>query len=157
MRKIQGDLFELAISNKDIDAFCFPTNQNYSLDGKACMNEGHAKLCVERYPATAIRLGKCLRNFGTNVPFVIGAIDGYGGYLEPNIKMIKGKQFKALIFSFPTINNLSEGVSLELIKRSAQELINMANRYDLMGIALACAEGREIIENILDHRFVAIN
>jgi hypothetical protein len=162
MREAKGNLFELAISNKDVDAVCINTNQHYSLDGRAVMQDRLSLECNQRWPATSFRLAKCLKNFGTNVPFIIGAFDGYGQHLEPNIKMIKAHEFKALIFSFPTVNNLNDGSNLELIKNSAIEMINMANRYNLQGIALARSEGllwsdiREALASILDNRFIII-
>ena len=51
-----------------------------------------------------------------NVPYVIGALDEDGEYLEPNSSMIKEQKFKTLILSFPTINNLMDGANLDLVE-----------------------------------------
>jgi macro domain-containing protein len=166
MKETKGNLFDLMLHD-GVDGIGILTNQNYTLDGRACMSGGCAKECADRFPQTSFRLAKCLKNFGTNVPFVIGAVDVEGKYLEPNHKMIKGKQFKSLIFSFPTINDLMVGASLELIKNSSQEMVNMANRYDLAGIVvprMGCGIGglswtdvKQVVEPILDNRFTIVS
>src|SRR5271166_5887211 len=121
MKERKADLFE-TIYEDGVDAICITTNGQYTLDGKAAMGGGCAGVCAKRWPQTAIRLGKCLKNFGTNIPFVIGALDAQGEYIEPSLKIIKEKKFKCLIFSFPTINNLIDGANLDLIRNSANEL-----------------------------------
>jgi len=168
MKEIKGDLFDLILDSKSrYDGIAITTNRNYTKDGHACMGGGCAKQCVDLWPNTSTRLAQCLKNFGTNIPFIIGALDTSGQYAEPNHKMIKAKKFKALIFSFPTINDLMQGADLELIKNSATEMINMVNRYELGSVllgrpgagigGLSWAEVKNVIDKILDDRFTIVS
>src|SRR5271154_4848415 len=121
MKELKADLFE-TIYEDSVDAICITTNGQYTVDGRAAMGGGCAGVCAKRWPETAFRLGKCLKNFMTNQPFVIGALDADGNYIDPNMKIIRDRKFKCLIFSFPTIDNLMDGAKLPLIERSAKEL-----------------------------------
>ena len=133
MKERKADLFE-CIYEPGVDAICITTNGQYTLDGRAAMGGGCAGVCAKRWPQTAVRLYKCLKNLGANVPYVIGALNDKGEYIEPSLKIIKEKKFKCLIFSFPTINNLIDGGNLELIKQSAEELRVLVDRFDLRGV-----------------------
>jgi hypothetical protein len=168
MKELKKDLFDCS---KDADAICITTNGNYTKDGMACMGGGCAGQCAKKWPETAMRLGKCLINFkddpNPNRPFVIGALDGYGNYIEPNLRIIKQRLFKCLIFSFPTMNNIIDGASLELIEKSAKEMVVWANRFGLrniicprMGVGiggLKWSEVKKIVEPILDDRFTIVS
>jgi hypothetical protein len=99
MKEIKADLFE-TIYEDDVDAICITTNGMYLTDGRAAMGGGCAGVCAKRWPETAFRLGKCLKNLLTNVPFVIGALDADGEYLEPNLKMIKRRSSRLLSLVF---------------------------------------------------------
>jgi hypothetical protein len=166
MKEKKADLFETIMDN-DVDAICITTNGQYTLDGRAAMGGGCAGVCAKRWPDTAVRLGQCLKNFGTNVPYVIGAIDSKGNYLKPSLKMIKEKSFKCLILSFPTINNLMDGANLDLIKQSAQELKAMVYKYELNGIVcprpgvgiggLNWSDVKPVLEEFLDDKFTIVS
>lgn len=166
MKEIKTDLFE-TIYEDEVDAICITTNGQYTMQGIAAMGGGCAGVCARRWPETAQRLGKMLKTFGTNIPFVIGALDEDGNYLEPTREMIKNKEFKCLIFSFPTINNLMDGSNLQLIKQSATVLKDYVDNFDLKGIVLArpgvgigglkWKDVKPEIENILDDRFTIVS
>lgn len=166
MKEKKADLFEM-IQDEKVDAICITTNGQYTLDGRAAMGGGCAGVCAKRWPETAIRLGKCLKNFGTNVPFVIGALDSKGAWIEPTLKKIKEGKCKCLIISFPTIDNLVDGSDLELIKRSAQELKLMVDKYELRGVVvprpgvgiggLNWADVKTIIAPFMDDRFTVVS
>lgn len=166
MKERKADLFE-TIFEDNVDAICITTNGQYTTDGRAAMGGGCAGVCAKLWPETALRLGKCLKNFGTNIPFVIGALDKDGKYLEPNMKMIKERKFKTLIFSFPTIDNLMDGAKLQIIERSAQELKALVERFDLRGVVigrpgagiggLRWVDVKTLIEPILDDRFTIVS
>lgn len=167
MREIKKDLFS-CIFDPEIDAICITTNGHYTTDGLGVMGGGCAAECAKRWPATSIRLGKCLKNFGTNIPFIIGAVDDEGDYLEPNLKLIKEEKYNCLIFSFPTIDNLIDGAKLELIQRSAEEMKIFADRFGLKGIVLGRPgsgigglnyhkEVKPLLEKILDNRFIIVS
>ena len=77
MKERKTDLFE-TIYEDDVDAICITTNGQYTMQGIAAMGGGCAGICARRWPETAQRLGRLLKSFGTNVPFVIGAVDEDG-------------------------------------------------------------------------------
>ena len=166
MKEIKADLFE-TIYEDGVDAICITTNGMYLTDGRAAMGGGCAGVCAKRWPETAIRLGTCLKNFSTNVPFVIGALDEEGNYIEPKLPMIKARQFKTLIFSFPTIDNLMDGAKLNLIEKSAKELKILVDRFELKGIVcprpgvgiggLNWADVKTVIEPYMDDRFTIVS
>jgi hypothetical protein len=166
MREQKADLFEM-IYEEGVDAICITTNGHYTTEGLAVMGGGCAGVCAKRWPDTAVRLGKCLKNFGTNQPFVIGALDANGDYVEPNLRMIKEFKFKCLIFSFPTIDNLLDGAKLSLIKQSAEELKKLVERFGLRNVVVprpGCGIGslnykdvKPILEDIFDDRFTIVS
>ena len=166
MKEIKKDLFD-CISDLETDAILITTNGQFDDNGKACMYGGCARVCADRWPETAFRLGTCLKNFNLNVPYVIGALDENGDYIKPNLRIIKERKFKNLILSFPTINNLMDGANLDLVRDSARELRAMADRFELRGIVSgrpACGIGglvwkdvRPVIEEFFDDRFTVVS
>jgi O-acetyl-ADP-ribose deacetylase (regulator of RNase III) len=166
MKELKTDLFE-TIYEDGVDAICITTNGQYTMQGLAAMGGGCAGVCARRWPETAQRLGRMLKTFGSNIPFVIGALDDDGEYLEPTRDMIKNKEFKCLIFSFPTINNLIHGSNLQLIKQSATLLKDYVEQFGLKNVmvprpgvgigGLDWAEVKPAIENILDDRFTVVS
>lgn len=166
MKELKADLFEV-IYDKSVDAICITTNGQYCADGRAAMGGGCARIAADRWPETSFRLGTCLKNFGTNVPFVIGALDERANYLEPKMKMIRERKYKCLIFSFPTIDDLMDGAKLDLIRNSAQELKILVDRFELRGIVLGrpgCGIGalsykdvKPILEEFFDDRFTIVS
>lgn len=166
MKEKKADLFE-AIYDDEVDAICITTNGQYTSDGRAAMGGGCAGVCAKRWPETSYRLGTCLKNFMTNEPFVIGALDKDGQYIEPKLKMIKERKFKCLIFSFPTIDLLMDGARLDLIKRSAASLKTLVDRFELKGVVigrpgvgiggLTWGDVKPELEKILDDRFTIVS
>lgn len=166
MKEKKADLFE-TIYDEDVDAICITTNGQYTTDGRAAMGGGCAGVCAKLWPETSYRLGKCLKNFMTNEPFVIGALNADGIYMEPNLKMIKERKYKCLIFSFPTIDLLMDGAKLDLIKKSAQSLKVLADRFELKGIVvprmgvgiggLSWSDVKPVVEPYLDDRFTVVS
>lgn len=166
MKEKKADLFE-SIHDPEVDCICITTNGMYSLDGRAAMGGGCAGVCAKRWPKTSQRLAACLKNFEKNVPFVIGALDRKGNWIDPTLKMIKEMKFKCLIISFPTINDLMDGASLDLIKQSAHELKAMVQKYGLRHVvcprpgvgvgSLPWADVKSIIEPIFDDRFTVVS
>jgi O-acetyl-ADP-ribose deacetylase (regulator of RNase III) len=170
MKELKRDLFD-CVKEVGVDAICITTNGNTTKNGNACMGGGCAGECAKRWPETVVRLGKCLINFKDdpkpNRPFVIGALDGYGKYIEPNLRIIKQGLYKCLIFSFPTMNSIMDNASLELIESSAKEMVVWANRFGLRNIIVprpgvgigGCHwdDVKKIIEPILDDRFTIVS
>jgi hypothetical protein len=166
MKERKADLFE-TIYEDGVDAICITTNGMYLKDGTAAMGGGCAGVCAKRWPETSVRLGKCLKNFLTNVPFVIGALDADGEYIEPSLKIIKERKFKTLIFSFPTIDSLMDGAKIELIRNSAKELKVLVDRFELKGVVvprmgvgiggLKWSDVKPVVEPYLDDRFTIVS
>jgi len=166
MKELKEDLFE-CIFDSEADAICITTNGNYSRNGVAIMGGGCAGEAARRWPEMPVRLGKMLRSFTSNIPFVIGAVDENGDALELTKELVDSRQFKCLVFSFPTINNLIDGSNLSLIKQSATIMMDYANQYGLKKIVLGrpgvgigglkWSEVKPEIENILDDRFVIVS
>jgi len=166
MKERKVDLFETILED-GVDSICITTNGQIDSSGRACMYGGCAKVCADRWPETSLRLGKCLKNFNLNVPYVIGAVDKDGNYLEPNLKIIKDKKYKSLILSFPTINKMLDGANLDLIKESAKEIRALADRFNLNGIVsgrAGCGIGslewgtvKPVIEEFFDDRFTIVS
>lgn len=166
MKERKADLFE-TIYEDGVDAICITTNGMYLADGRAAMGGGCAGVCAKRWPETSMRLGKCLKNLMENVPYVIGALDADGEYLEPNLKMIREHKFKTLIFSFPTIDNLMDGAKLGLIKKSAKELKVLVDRFGLRSImvprpgvgigGLSWGDVKPQLEEFMDDRFTIVS
>lgn len=166
MKELKEDLFE-CIFDSEVDAICITTNGNYSRSGVAIMGGGCAGEAARRWPEMPLRLGKMLRSFMSNIPFVIGAVNENAEALELTKELVDSRQFKCLVFSFPTINNLIDGSNLELIKQSATIMMDYANQYGLKKIVLgrpgvgigglSWSEVKPEIESILDDRFVIVS
>lgn len=167
MKEIKRDLFE-CILDDGVDAICITTNGHYTKSGNAVMGGGCARVCAEKYPSTVKRLGTCLKQFGSNVPYIIGAVGKNGEELELSTNLIKNKEYKCLIFSFPTINDLMNGANIELIKQSAAIMADYANQYNLKNIVCARfgsgiggldwhKEVKPFVEPILDDRFTIVS
>lgn len=167
MRERKQDLFEI-ILEPEIDAVCITTNGNYSRQGLAIMGGGCARVAAEKWQQLPINLGKCLKTHGNNIPYIIGATNELGDYIELDHQMIVNKEYKCLIFSFPTINSLNDGgASLDLIKRSAVLMMDYANSYKLKGVVCArfgsgigglnwYDEVFPVVKDILDDRFIVV-
>jgi hypothetical protein len=166
MKELKKDLFE-CINDPDVDAICITTNGHFTKSGFAVMGGGCAKVAADRWPEVSKRLGTLLKQTGSNVPFVIGMVDENGNHIPPTADLIKNKQFKCLIFSYPTINQLIDGANLQLIKQSATIMVEYADKYDLKGIVigrmgsgiggLQWANVKPEVENILDDRFIVVS
>lgn len=166
MKEAKKDLFEM-IFDSETDAICLTTNGQYNRYGHAIMGGGCAGIAAEKWPELPRNLGKCLKVFGSNIPYIIGATDDDGNYLKPDHEMIKDKKFKCLIFSFPTINRLADGGNLQLVKQSATIMKDHADHYKLkkivcprpaVGIAgLEWSDVKKEIEDILDDRFLIVS
>jgi hypothetical protein len=166
MKEIKKDLFE-CILDPEVDAICVTTNGNYTRNGSALMSGGCAGVAARRWPEVPKRLGKMLRTFLSNIPFIIGAVDDKGDHIELTHDTLKEHQFKCLIFSFPTMHNIMNSANINLIKQSATIMVDYTNQYNLKKVVIARPgtgvgglEWKDVkpeIENILDDRFVIVS
>jgi len=166
MKERKTDLFE-TIYEDGVDAICITTNGQWTTDGRAAMGGGCAGVCAKRWPQTAMRLGWLLKEFRQNVPLIIGAVDADGNHIEVTPQLVMNKEYKCLIFSFPTIDNLMDGAKLDLIKRSAEKMVQSADKYDLKNImvprpgagigGLDWNDVKTVLAPILDDRFTIVS
>lgn len=166
MKEAKKDLFK-SMSEKEVDAICITTNGHWTLDGKAAMGGGCAGVCRETYPQTCENLGLLLKkNSPANVPFLIGAV-GEDLKYKDHVQAVQDRNFKCLIFSFPTIDDFITGADLQLIHRSSVIMVQYANAYKMrrilvprMGSGIGgldwYREVKPLVEPILDDRFTIV-
>lgn len=166
MKELQKDLFDCLLED-GVDAICVTTNGNFTFQGLAIMGAGCALELKQRYPKTQVNLGRYLKSSGVNVPYIIGAVDSKGKFLEIKKEDIDNKNYKCLLISFPTKNHFKENSSIELIEQSCNFLVGMANKYNLNNIVMprpGVGFGKlnwdfvkQKIENLLDDRFTIVS
>lgn len=144
MKELRADLFECAGPN---DAICVTTNGMVKNDGRAVMGAGVAKEAVRRYPLIDYNLAKHLAHYGNHVGLIFE---------------------KPRVYSFPTKHHWRDDSDIELIKRSAHELVDLTfnQPYDRIFIPRpGCQNGRlnwEDVKAVLEpilvwDRFVVVN
>ncbi|HWI40203.1 MAG TPA: ADP-ribose-binding protein [Verrucomicrobiae bacterium] len=139
MREISGDILE-HLGERPV---VITTNGKVWPDGTAVMGDGCAREAARRLPDLPARLGRLLMEKGNRV-FDLG--DG--------------------IVSFPVEESPWEVSSITLIRRSALELRELADRrgwHEVVlpppgcgGAGLTVAEVRPVLESILDDRFLLL-
>lgn len=166
MQELKKDFFD-CVFDPEVDAICIPTNGHYNRLGAAIMYGDCAEEAAKRWPEIQMRLGKLLRSFGKNIPFIIGALNEKAEPLELTGGLIDDRLFKCLIFNFPTTNNLTRGAEINLIKQSALILMDYIRQYNLKKVILTFrgvgidelkwGAIRSEIGNILDDRVTIIS
>ncbi len=163
MKEMKGNVFDLAME-PGVDSICITTNGITNYNGLAMMGAGTAGEAARRWPNVRFNLGKALKAFG-NLPFVIGYLDDQGTFNDPNKKVIASKQYKSLIWSFPTKGDFRLNAQMDLIKRSSQLMSEMATSLKLTNVMIprpGCGKGtgkliwkdvKAEIEPLLDDRF----
>jgi len=142
MKEILGDLFE----QKDADAICITTNGFIKRNGEAVMGRGCAREADERWKC-AKEVGDILKEYGNNVHILRHGI--------PHTVVI-----------FPVKYHWRQKADLILIKRSTQQLVELADRLHWKRIVVprpGCGNGglrwevvKPVLEPILDDRFFVI-
>lgn len=152
MQLIQSS-FSIFTFPKCGEAACVTTNGMRKYNGDAVMGAGVALEAQKNY-LVADLLGKYLEQYGNRV-FNLG--------LHPNLKT--GDMFR--LFSYPTKFNWKENSSLDLIEKSARELMQCCDKFSVERCYLppvGCTNGRlnffqdvePIIKKILDDRFIIV-
>lgn len=145
-----GDIFSLPSKE---EAVCVTTNGIIKNNGKAVMGKGIALEADKNYNVST-RLAEYLKLYG-NRAFNLG--------LYPNTKT--NEYFT--LFSFPTKENWKDNSKLELIEKSAIQIIEMCNKFKISKCYLppvGCSNGnldyekqvKPIISSILDERFFVV-
>ena len=143
MNEIKGNIFQYI---GKADAVCVTTNGVLKKDGSLVMGKGIALAFAKKYPRLPSILGGHVNRFG-NRAFRVK---------EDNIDIV----------SFPTKNNWRDTSDISLIKKSAKEIVEMADKFNWNKIILprpGCSNGqlrwkdvKKEIEGILDDRFYVI-
>lgn len=123
------------------------TNGTVSQAGACIMGRGCALEAKQRFPGIEFDLGKRIVDHGNHVYLFV-----YGG---------------DRIVTFPVKNDWSERANLDLIVRSARELVVLTDHEGWQKVALprpGCGAGwlswqhvKPVIEKILDDRFVVVD
>lgn len=150
MLELNGNLW-----TERADVRIITTNGDVNRKGEAVMGRGVAQQAAQRFPGLSKRFGELLQRYG-NRALLIGD-DGYGAWL----------------WSYPVKYKWFETADLDLIRTSAQQVVEMADRLqEHLGRAPAilmprpgCGNGgriwttevKPIISHLLDDRFVVIH
>jgi O-acetyl-ADP-ribose deacetylase (regulator of RNase III) len=153
MIEITGDIFE----QKDADAICVTTNGIVNNSGEIIMGAGIAKVFRDKYSDTefgslASNLGIMVKKHGNHV--FIGCHE-------------RVDQHKIAIVSFPTKEHYNDKSTINLIVRSANELVEKTNKNKWKKVVLprpGCGLGglnweevKPHLEEIFDDRFYVVN
>lgn len=155
---------QIIYSNKNIflypktehDAVVVTTNGVLKKDGKAVMGAGIAKSARDAFIGIDVKLGQMLRAYGNHTAHL-------GKY---NYNYM-GSDIPMHILTMPTKHHWKDNSDINLIKRSAEELMILANIIGLKTIympAPGCNNGhldwetqvKPILEPILDDRFIVV-
>lgn len=165
MLEVKGDLFDF-LNDEETNAICITTNGIVGADGKAIMGAGTAGEAAKRWPRIRSMTGAHINQVG-NLARPIGLIDDKGEYQIPDAGKVQKKEYKCLIFSFPTKNDFRKPAVPELIKSSAEEMVKFADALGLKKIIIpapGCGsftgqldwekDVKPLIKDILDDRFI---
>lgn len=142
------DIFYLPMTR---DAVCVTTNGIVKRDGNAVMGAGIAKQANDMFHVSK-KLGDYINKYG-NRPFNLGAVKRGGEVFY--------------LFTYPTKYNFKDDSDINLIVKSAEYLMEMADKFKVNNIFLpppGCGLGnlnyevtvKPWISNILDDRFVIV-
>jgi len=143
MKELVGDMWSIKA-----DAYCITTNGIVKTNGRAVMGAGVALSTVRKFPECDKFLGHHIKELGHKV-FVF--------YVGNGIDLI----------SFPTKYHWKDPSDINLIEKSANELIQLINknRYNMVVLPRpGCCNGgldwkdvKKVIEPILDNRVVVVS
>lgn len=153
--KTSKSLFEIA--NGLDEAICVTTNGIVKAGGLAVMGRGVAKQCADLFPATQRLLGELLRTYGNKV-FDLGVYETY---------TCDHQLVTYHVLTYPTKNDWHNMSDINLIIKSANEVVRLADKVELSKVYLpkvGCQNGglswyAEVcpaIEGILDDRFIVV-
>ncbi|MDP9478823.1 MAG: macro domain-containing protein [Actinomycetota bacterium] len=144
MKELKADLWEVPA-----DLRVITTNPiTRASDGAAVMGRGCAREAKERIPGLEFKFGRMLQKHGNRVM----RLCTYQG---------------AVLASYPVKKHWREEAMPELIRRSADQLVALADKFGYEKVALprpgcgngrlSWAEVRGILEPILDDRFTVVS
>lgn len=138
------------------DARVITTNGTVKANGRAVMGRGVALQATQRFARVQLALGTCLRQHGNHVTIVLRPPE------QPTLYMVD-----VPLVSFPVKHAWNEPADLELIARSAAELVKLTGEEGWKRVVLprpGCNNGRRswqrevrpILTPILDDRFTVV-
>jgi len=133
------------------DAICFTSNGVLKKNGALVMGAGVAKAFRDRIVGVDIAAGV--------------AVKANGNICQPVLTLSNIDFGTVTIVAFPTKHHWRNDSSIDLIKRSAEQLVELADKNDWKKILLpppGCGMGnlsfekdvRPVLEKILDDRFI---
>jgi hypothetical protein len=156
MRELPGDLWEIP----DVDARGITTNGDVAgPDRHAVMGRGVALQACQRWPGLDLELGRQLEQWGNHV-LLLRRPD------QPTLFSTDGDD-PAVLYTFPVKHHWRDRASLELIRRSAHELVELADEEGWEAVALprpGCGNGhlswertvKGVLAPLLDDRFLIV-
>ena len=147
MQLVYGDAWAVANS---FNALCILTNGVVKQDGELVMGAGIALDCAQRYPQIPKLLGGYVKQYGNRV-FNLGKDETTG------IRLV----------SFPTKNNWKDPSDLALIRMSAEQLVELADKNNWTHVLvprpgvgkgkLKWSDVESELAEVLDERFFVIS
>lgn len=139
------------------DAKCITTNGFVKKNGEAVMGAGVAKQAKSRYPSLPKHFGSLLKEKGNHVMIIGTEVARESDVLHRAFDYV----------AFPVKHNWWEKADIDLIERSANELVSLTNFMGWREVLLprpGCNNGKlnwidvkKVIEPILDDRFMVVN
>lgn len=138
------------------EAAAVTTNGMVRKDGTAVMGAGIARYARDSFDGFSALLGQLLKKYGNHAYFM-------GSWLDAH-RSAEGLSPSVFVVTIPTKRDWRDPSDPELIRRSAAELVRIADKNNLKKVYLpapGCSNGgldymsqvRPVIENILDGRF----
>lgn len=147
MKEIKGNLWEI-----EADFTCITTNGDIRKDGKAVMGRGCALEAATKWKDVPELLGARLKNGKISVTYL--------GRYRDNDKSYR-------LVAFPVKYHWKEPADIELIKKSAEELVVLLSGLNFGKVVLprpGCGNGKlkwtdvkPVLETILDDRFMIVS
>lgn len=146
MKEERGELFT---AGEDADATVVTTNGVVKGNGRAVMGRGTALRAANYFPNLSYKLGKAIKEGGNHV------------------YVFEFDDVERAIVTFPVKVHWREPANLDLIARSAAELVVVADSYNWQEVVLprpGCGNGKlewedvkAVIESLLDDRFTVVD
>lgn len=169
MKELRGNLFDI-----ECDALCITTNGFVKSNGECVMGKGCAKQVATMLPEVPRILGNILRSDGNHVHYLLTQNDvallSYPVKPEVNSYMNSIDEVVSHMRNKFNIGDTVPGwacvADIEIIKRSAYELVKLVNTTDWSTVLIprpGCGAGElswdvvePILSDILDDRFIAV-
>jgi len=161
----------------EVSAICITTNGYVTSSGKNIMGAGIAREAKRRYPNIDFSLGKKLTKYGNHVMLLTiekgtsifsfpTKRDSFDFSFQENFPGFANEGLKNKMIGCSKIPGWAIKSEIELIKRSANELMDICNLYKLESVLLpkpGCSHGglkwenvSPVLDKILDHSKIFI-